>query len=271
MAPPSRFPNRARRCYATQAERRRGEWKEAMNLDSIVAATQGTWNNTEHDILAYLLTHQAEAANASMQQIAQRTYISTSSVMRLAKRLGFSGFAEMKYFIRTSLWEAAERDAPDPVALQQQDLLGTLTHLESTATDPIVQRLYESNTVYCLGTGSSQRLTASEFAKSLMANGKQATVITDLTEMKVSLPMMKANDTLVLVSLGGNNPGLRGNTPGRRPARGPHARGHPAKQQSPGGSLPVERALLRQRAHAPVARGRVLLLHRSQRGPGLSD
>lgn len=177
-----------------------------MNLESIVASTQGTWNDTERDILTYLLAHQAEAADSSVQQIAQRTYTSTSSVMRLAKRLGFSGFAEMKYFIRTSLREVAERDAPDPVATQRHDLLATLDHLEATAMEPIVRRLYESNAVYCLGTGSSQRLAASEFAKSLMANGKQATVITDLTEMKVSLPMMGANDTLVIISLGGTNP-----------------------------------------------------------------
>ncbi|KQB84231.1 MurR/RpiR family transcriptional regulator [Corynebacterium oculi] len=177
-----------------------------MNLESIVASTQGSWNDTERDILAYLLAHQAEATESSVQQIAQRTYTSTSSVMRLAKRLGFSGFAEMKYFIRTSLREMEHHQAPDPIALQRDDLLGTLTHLESLSVAPIVSRLYESRAIYCLGTGSSQRLAASEFAKSLMANGKQATVITDLTEMKVSLPMMEASDTLVLISLGGTNP-----------------------------------------------------------------
>ncbi|KQB87452.1 HTH-type transcriptional regulator GlvR [Corynebacterium lowii] len=177
-----------------------------MNLESIVASAQGTWNDTERDILSYLLAHQDEAAEASVQQIAQRTYTSTSSVMRLAKRLGFSGFAEMKYFIRTALRQSEEQPSPDPLALQRHDLLDTLDHLDSLSIEPIVARLYQSNTVYCLGTGSSQRLAASEFAKSLMANGKQATVITDLTEMKVSLPMMKPSDTLVLISLAGTNP-----------------------------------------------------------------
>lgn len=177
-----------------------------MNLESIVASTQGSWNDTERDILSYLLAHQEEASEASVQHIAQRTYTSTSSVMRLAKRLGFSGFAEMKYFIRTSLREAEHRPAPDPIALQRDDVLGPLTHLESLSLGPIVSRLYESSAVYCLGTGSSQRLAASEFAKSLMANGKQATVITDLTEMRVSLPMMRPSDTLVMISLAGTNP-----------------------------------------------------------------
>lgn len=177
-----------------------------MDLDSVAAAHHGAWNETERSILAYLLQHQREVAESSVHRVAERTFTSASSVMRLTKKLGFSGFAELKYFIRTSLAEASPGEGVDLLAAQREDLEATMAQLERVDLEPIVRRIHESSAVYCLGTGFAQRTAVSEFSKSLLTNGKSSSVIPDLTELRVGLPMMKPEDLMVLVSLSGDTP-----------------------------------------------------------------
>lgn len=177
-----------------------------MDLDSVVAAHHGAWNETERGILSYILSHQQEVAGSSVQAVAQRTFTSTSSIMRLTKKLGFSGFAELKYFLRSCLAEAEPEAGTDLLAAQREDLQSTLEHLERVEIEPIIQRIHEAGSVYCLGTGFAQRTAVSEFSKSLLTNGRSSSVIPDLTELRVGLPMMRTGDLMVLVSLSGNTP-----------------------------------------------------------------
>lgn len=177
-----------------------------MDLESLIISTHVTWNDTEQEILHYLLNNKEEASRSSVQHIAQRSYTSTSSVMRLAKKLGLSGISELKYVMRNSLQESKKPHDYDSFNLQKQDIEATLAHLDSMTLEPIAQRIIDSATTYCLGTGTSQRLAASELAKSLMNNGQQASVLTDLKEAQICINMMKPEDTLIVISLSGSHP-----------------------------------------------------------------
>ncbi|WP_373713602.1 MurR/RpiR family transcriptional regulator [Streptococcus sp.] len=51
----------------------------------------------ERTILTYLSENQKQLGSLNIQQIAKATYTSTSTVFRLAKKLGFAGYSEMVY------------------------------------------------------------------------------------------------------------------------------------------------------------------------------
>ncbi|UDL78452.1 MurR/RpiR family transcriptional regulator [Corynebacterium uberis] len=174
-----------------------------MNLDAVISATHGGWNDTEKTILTYLLDNQEEAAQASVQHVAHRTFTSTSSVLRLAKRLGFSGFAELKYFLRTSLRERDAATGIDRIAALREDITQTLDQLDNTRLDPILEAIANAGTVYCYATGYSQRMAANAFSKSLVANRTASTTISTATEITAALPLIKPTDLLVIVSLSG--------------------------------------------------------------------
>lgn len=175
-----------------------------MSLESIVQSVHGGWSDTERAILAYLIDHQREAAESSVQQVARKTYTSTSSIMRITKRLGFSGFAELKYYLRHAA--AAERTAPaeDPLALQEKDVRETLELLRTADLDPVLDGIESARTVYFFGTGFAQRTAAQETAKSLMVLGIPALLIPDLTELRAGMNTFREDDLMVLVSLSGN-------------------------------------------------------------------
>lgn len=179
-----------------------------MDLDGIISATQGGWNDTEKTILTYLQQHQEEVVESSVQQVAHQTFTSTSSVLRLSKRLGFSGFAELKYFLRRALREHTEAISEnrriDRSQALRADISETLNYLDNLRTEPLVAALQKATTVYLFSTGYSQRLSAEEFAKSLISNRKPAVTFSTRTEVNSALPLMSSKDLLMIISMSGS-------------------------------------------------------------------
>lgn len=57
-------------------------------------------NDTEDDILAYIEKHRKDISQLSIQKIAKDLYTAPNSIMRLLKKLGYSGFAELKFAVQ---------------------------------------------------------------------------------------------------------------------------------------------------------------------------
>ena len=66
-----------------------------LDLSKITCDVQLT--DTEMSVLEFLLTHIDDALKLGVRGVAKANYTSTSTVMRLAKKLGYNGFIEMYY------------------------------------------------------------------------------------------------------------------------------------------------------------------------------
>ncbi|MCP3424872.1 MurR/RpiR family transcriptional regulator [Rothia sp. AR01] len=176
-----------------------------MNLESVVASRHEKWNDTERAIMSYVLANQDRVVESSVQAVAHSTFTSPSSVMRLTKKLGFSGFSELKYFLRHSR-SAPTSEVADLVAAQRRDVEGTLAQLERADLGPVLHRMQRARTVYCYGTDFSSRTAAQELSKALLINGTSTVMVPGVKELKASLPAMDPEDLLVLISGGDGMP-----------------------------------------------------------------
>lgn len=174
-----------------------------MDLQSLVNAHQHRFSETEREILAFMLENEEFVAESTISSLAHKTFTSTSSIIRLTKKLDFSGFAELKYFVKNSLANAQPKN-PDFVSSGKDDILKTLQNLEHTDLTPILEKIHQAKTVYLFGTGYAQRNAIQEFAKSLLACGKFTHVIPAKSEFAGSTSVMTAQDVVVIVSLSGN-------------------------------------------------------------------
>lgn len=173
-----------------------------MDLQELVNAHQNRLSDTEREILAFMLNNEEFVADSTISALAHRTFTSTSSIIRLTKKLGFSGFAELKFFIKSSL---AGPDAPaiDFLESGRQDILKTYERLMSTDFTPILQKIDTARTIYCYGTGFAQRTAIQEFSKSLLTCGKFTHVIPASSEFRGSIGVMKPEDLVIIASLSG--------------------------------------------------------------------
>ena len=80
-----------------------------VDLQELVNAHQNRLSDTEREILAFMLNNEQFVADSTISALAHKTFTSTSSIIRLTKKLGFSGFAELKFFVKNSLLERQHR------------------------------------------------------------------------------------------------------------------------------------------------------------------
>lgn len=173
-----------------------------MDLQELVNSHQNRLSDTERDILAFMLNNEQFVADSTISALAHKTFTSTSSIIRLTKKLGFSGFAELKFFVKNSL-AAAPTSQADFIESGRTDIVGTYENLMEQDFTPIVQALHNARTIYCYGTGFAQRNAIQEFSKSMLACGKFTHVIPASNEFRGSTGVMSPEDLVIIVSLSG--------------------------------------------------------------------
>ena len=73
---------------------------ENMSFDERVREIEMQLNDTEDDIVAYIREHRQNIQHLSIQTMAGELYVAPNSIMRLSKKLGYSGFAELKFAVQ---------------------------------------------------------------------------------------------------------------------------------------------------------------------------
>jgi DNA-binding MurR/RpiR family transcriptional regulator len=87
----------------------------------------------EYRVLAHLTEHPLLVGNITVRELAQATFVSTATIMRLCQKLGFSGFSEF-------IWHCKQLLSDTPhIAAQAQSLLNSrrcLISLSPTISTP---------------------------------------------------------------------------------------------------------------------------------------
>ena len=65
--------------------------------------SQDSMSATERAVSDYLLSHQGEAMELSIHQLAERTFASPSTVIRMCQRIGFAGYKEFRQAVTCEL------------------------------------------------------------------------------------------------------------------------------------------------------------------------
>ena len=74
----------------------------SLKLIELVNENYGIFSDTEKSICSFLLDNQQDLSVMNINEFAQKSLSSKSSVIRFSQKLGFTGFSEMKTFIK---WE----------------------------------------------------------------------------------------------------------------------------------------------------------------------
>lgn len=70
---------------------------EPMNIDPELFSCL---SNSEREVLDYIRDHPEQVPKMSIQELAQASYVSAATIMRLCKKLNLNGFNDLKYGMR---------------------------------------------------------------------------------------------------------------------------------------------------------------------------
>ncbi|WP_236005854.1 MurR/RpiR family transcriptional regulator [Desemzia sp. RIT 804] len=177
-----------------------------LELEALINAHYHELSENDLQILAYIVKNKESVHKMTIMEVAKLTLTSKSTILRLTKKLGFSGYSEFKYSLRHEKnKEATNLNEIKYMDLLSKDIEATNKLFHQTDIEPIVLALQQADRIFCYGTGWGQRDVLSSFRRSMVPLGKFPIELPSLTELEMATNnSLTLNDLVVVVSLSGD-------------------------------------------------------------------
>lgn len=174
------------------------------NLETLVREKYEQLNENETDIWNYIVTHKEQCKEISIQQLAVFCHVSRTTILRFAKKLGFSGYSEMRTFLK---WESKAE-----FLFKESDIdkccnsyVQTIEDLKYMDMTHICEMIFQAEEIYVHGTGEVQRDVAKELKRRMFFQNIFINHMEGTEEVYSIIDMLRENDVFFLISLSGKN------------------------------------------------------------------
>lgn len=174
-----------------------GVFMDSTQLQALLREKMETMPNKARRVVEYLLSNTREAAFLSIGEVAERLEVSKAQLVRVARMVGFSGYADLKDTLQNSVLEHVNPTALlSKIMKNRQDLPEEILRMEHANLDDTWNQLKPQNIVkfcemvkqagmvYCMGWGISSIVAESLYSRlvemgirtSLMKRGSAALI-----------------------------------------------------------------------------------------------
>lgn len=184
-----------------------------MKIENLISEKYSSFSEGEVFLARFILSNKKLIPNLSITELANKSLTSKSSVLRFAQKLGFSGFTELKNFMRWGEFfsenSITHRDFGEYI---RNSIHNTLEHIKNINYDDIHKAFDESEHIYLIGTGVAQQLLAAEMQRVFLGIGREMQVLPIGMQnnlYQILIERMGDNDLLIVFSQSGNNQTLK--------------------------------------------------------------
>lgn len=176
-------------------------------LATISIETINSLTISELDVLRFIDNNKKLVLDWSIKNLSQKTFVSTATIMRLCKKLGFSGFSEFKYYLKEEVCYEEKNKRPatfdDLINQNVKSITETAKMLDETMIMEVVKHMKEKVNIHFFGKG----LTATVLnyaSKQLLTYNRSNFNYEDTHIAYLVAESMNENDLLFVCSLSGN-------------------------------------------------------------------
>ncbi|RGC59790.1 MurR/RpiR family transcriptional regulator [Dorea longicatena] len=72
----------------------------SLNLEALISQYYKNLNSNDMIVLNYIMQHKKECISMNISRLSSECSISTASIVRTMKKLGFSGYSEFKFLLK---------------------------------------------------------------------------------------------------------------------------------------------------------------------------
>lgn len=176
-----------------------------MSLDARINENYKKLNSNDLHVLHFIKSDMKSGADLNIAELATKCNVSAASIMRMTKKLNFSGFSEFKYFIRNEMKGKTNIKVRDTLKELSYDFQQTIkVFQQNNLTSTLYEMIDRADHLYAYGTGHGQRLMLNEFARCLLNVNKYLIVLPAFTELDLASNNFTENDLLFIASLSGS-------------------------------------------------------------------
>ncbi len=146
--------------------------RQGVRIEKLIQEKNLT--GTESDVLRYLIEHLDTALSQGVREVARQNFTSTSTIMRLAHKMGYAGFVDMCYKLNLLVQERAQLDNTEETFLERFRLSTLLNYNTYTQLKICAGRIaaLDKGTIFVYATGFSSTV-GSYMARKLVNMGKR--------------------------------------------------------------------------------------------------
>lgn len=116
---------------------------KARNMEELIRRKYDELNENDLEIWKYIISNKEICKKISIQQLAVFCHVSHTTILRFAKKLGFSGYSEMRSFLK---WEEQAEILYEEKDMERNanNFVSAIRTLEDMNMDDICQMIYEA-------------------------------------------------------------------------------------------------------------------------------
>lgn len=178
-------------------------------FQSFSAEIIGTLSPLEMELLRYINGHKESIVSMSVHELAKNAFVSSTTIIRLCKKLHLEGYSHLKYFLRNliadrqpSLNIYASRPLKDLLMEELSDIQKTAAGIHLDMVEEIAALMHSKTQIHFFAKG----LTSIVFdyaSRHLLSLSRHVTLYQDTHIAYIQAENLTANDIVFLASLSG--------------------------------------------------------------------
>ena len=175
-----------------------------MTFDERVAYGQEYLNETDDAILIYIRENISKISSLTIQKMSKELFIAPNSIMRFAKKIGYSGFAELKFSIQN---EQQPRDITlgrQLMDMLPENVVKTMDIIDTKQIELVAKLIYESRCCILAGVGDSNYF-CELLGKNLRCVDCNVQYYSQIHDMIYAVEHGHKDDIVIIISARGEN------------------------------------------------------------------
>ncbi|WP_179107254.1 MurR/RpiR family transcriptional regulator [Sediminibacillus massiliensis] len=169
-----------------------------MNLKERAHKYEYKLNDTDDQIIDYIVENKQEVTGMSIQSLARNLFTVPNTITRLSKKLGYDGFSQLK----NSLKEEVQESDPIQETNVEYNLKRSIELVDHTMLQQVSNKLHEARRIYVFGVGDT--LPFCEILSThLKIGGKSAEYFLHRHDAVYAMNHASSQDVLFLISMSG--------------------------------------------------------------------
>lgn len=173
-----------------------------MTINSRINEYFKLLSETDFIILEYVMENKKAVSQMSIHELADFSYTSAASIVRLAKKLHFSGFSEFKYYLKQEMENRPEL-VDNSIDLLKTDIENTLQLLDEQNLNIVCQKLKKSRRIFAYGTDWGEKSCVQFLKRNFLACHLYIQEIPSVTELFWSMTDITPDDLIIIFSYSG--------------------------------------------------------------------
>ena len=170
-------------------------------------------NATEIKILQYIIKNTDEIQKITVKELSQRLFVSKTTVINLAKKLGYEGYSELRFFLKNiseTKTKSENIEKPDFQKSEDNDIFEEMSHeinrtlmiQDREEIEEVVKKIIKSRIVYIISRGGS--VHTGEYLNSRLAACKIKSIfISDINLINAVIENVLDNEMIIFLSQSG--------------------------------------------------------------------